>query len=118
VRDIDGFEPADRVRTHGIHSPGSRRADSAERASAERPFGNYQIGSPEALASGDVQLSGSVVAPAFTGASTVRVSAPFTFSGQLAYPVDGGASTAVEPLSGRGTATLTLTWDSGVWRFG
>jgi hypothetical protein len=63
-------------------------------------------------------FSGSILMPAFSGEELVSATAPFTFFGRLSYPSPFG----VEPrppvdLTGRGTATVDLTWISsqGGW---
>ena len=58
---------------------------------------------------GTAQFEGTVTAPEFTGNQTVDVAAPFTFSGELAYP-DASGIIQREPLSGGGVAILTLKW--------
>lgn len=50
------------------------------------------------------------IAPPFTDAPTVEMSAPFTFSGIFSYYPDGPAMGSVtETLTGRGIATVRLT---------
>ena len=51
------------------------------------------------------------VAPAFTGATTASVTAPFTFHGVFRYPnIPSTEPPAPVPFAGFGTATVNLVW--------
>jgi hypothetical protein len=76
----------------------------------------YVLGSEGAGgAMGVVTFDGSVTLPDFTSSAAVDVSAPFTFSGQLAPE----GSSDVEALHGAGTATLHFAQsaDGSAWQF-
>jgi hypothetical protein len=67
-----------------------------------------------------VEFTGSVTAPAFDGRILREVSAPFAFSGTLIPPATPDQGPPWQ-LTGKGTATLRLSWstlpfDQG-WRF-
>jgi hypothetical protein len=53
-----------------------------------------------------LSFSGNATMPAWTG-SDAQIIAPFTFAGHLSHTVSSGAG-FMQPLSGRGTATLAL----------
>ena len=61
----------------------------------------------------------SGVAPAFTGAATASMAAPFTFTGIFTYPfIPSTELPASVSLLGSGTATVNLAWHTdGFWIF-
>jgi len=68
-----------------------------------------------------VEFSGSAPLPLFTGAERVTVSAPFSFRGSILTPFDElSGNSALVFLTGRGTATLNMIWNTtagGAWQF-
>lgn len=66
-----------------------------------------RIGAQNSEANMQVAFRGSVVLPAI--APSAVVTAPFTFSGTLDHPVNGGSSFAHEELSGTGLADIYLS---------
>jgi hypothetical protein len=69
------------------------------------PLGGLEPGDPGVL----LEFKGeALIAPPFTDAATVEMSAPFTFSGIFSYHPDDPFTASVETLTGRGIATVRL----------
>ena len=64
-------------------------------------------------------VAASGVAPAFTGAATASLAAPFTFTGIFNYPINPPTEPPASlSLLGSGTATVNLAWHTdGYWIF-
>ncbi len=66
-----------------------------------------------------VDFSGFVTMPSFDGTERVSVSAPFVFKGTLLTPFDEAGNYATVFLTGSGTATLNMLWNTtagGAWQ--
>ena len=68
-----------------------------------------------------VEFSGSARLPVFTGINRITVTAPFAFNGSVLTPLDEATGMhATVFLTGRGTATLNMIWNTtagGAWQF-
>lgn len=68
------------------------------------------------LASALADFTGTWIAPPFTGDTTARVQAPFTFSGTFFFPDNPGSPRTPLDLTGSGIAKLDLQWGNvGSW---
>jgi hypothetical protein len=68
-----------------------------------------------------VEFSGSTQLPVFTGVERITLTAPFAFNGSVLTPIDEATGMyATVFLTGRGTATINMIWNTtagGAWQF-